>query len=349
MAPRSRATQLLSRTLHLVATRFGSIIFAMARETYLRFVFVASLALFLPPRPLRAQLPPRLERCLPYPTLAQEIRTLNEPPAASVSESPNPQVAVVSVTFAPNTHLPESTRAEILKVIKSPQFHDDPEKSWLEQIRDVGVLGELQDSGYFLAKVNAAATLVDSHPRRNRYALRLEINEGQRYTLGDVRLANARDDRPLSFPVSELRDQLPMKRGDIFNASKVREGLRKLTALYNSRGYIDMTAEPETQNADRRDVIDLVVKIDEEKPYRIGKLEFLGLTEEAQLALRPELRPGDTFDPHLVDQLLAQNKSLLPADVSDQDVKIRRNVVSGLVDIRFDFESCPEVDLDPPR
>jgi outer membrane protein assembly factor BamA len=103
-----------------------------------------------------------------------------------------------------------------------------------------------------------------------------------------------------------------------------------------------MVPEPVVRNDDDGGPIDLLMKIDESKQYRVGKIEFLGLRESSQNRLKPQLRTGEPFNKALVDELLRRNKSLLPADASWQDVYLTRNTKEGVVDVRFDFYSCPK-------
>jgi hypothetical protein len=156
---------------------------------------------------LHAQLPPRLERCLPYPTLAQEISAMQEETRALEPEPvATPRVVIASVQFAPRTRISESVRSRIIWSIKSPEFHDDADMDWLEELQDVGIRGVLQDSGYFKAKVKVDARLLDGNERRNRYALTLHIEEGWQYRLGNVRSKPADHDKAfLAFSANELR------------------------------------------------------------------------------------------------------------------------------------------------
>ena len=117
--------------------------------------------------------------------------------------------------------------------------------------------------------------------------------------------------------------------------------MEEITKLYAIKGYIDLVPEPVVQNDDGRGPIDLLMKVDEGKQYRVGKIEFLGLGKSSQNQLKPQLRPGEPFNKALVDELLHWNKSLLPTDASWQDVHLTRNTKEGVVDVRFDFYSCP--------
>lgn len=310
----------------------------------LRFAILALVQVFSLHGVMYAQLPPRLERCLPYPTLAQEISAMQEETRAQEPESvPTPRVVIASIQFAPTTHISESVRSRIIWSIKSPKFHDDPNMDWLEELQDVRILGILQDLGYFKAKVKVAARLLDGNKERKRYTLTLHIEEGRQYRLGEVRFKPADPEKAfLAFSTNELRQHVHMRRGDLFSAAKVRSSMEEIMKLYATKGYIDMVPEPVVRNDDDRGVMDLIMKMDEGTQYRLGHVDFLGLDESSQSQLKPQLRPGEPFNQAVVDDLLKRNKSLLPADASWQDVHLTRNTKEGVVHVRFDFYSCPK-------
>jgi len=310
----------------------------MEGRVNLQFVALAVVQVFFLPRILHAQLPPRIERCVPYPTLAQEIRATQEESGIP----PTPRVVIASVQFAPGTHISESVRNQIIWSMESPQFHDDAGRNWLKEMQEVGIQGALRDSGYWKAKLKANARLLGGNERRRRYAVTLHIEEGWQYQLGDVRFEPADPDQSsLVFSVRELRLRVPMGRGELFNASKVRKGIQEITKLYRNNGYIDIVPEPVVLNDNDGGPIDLVIKIDEGKQYRIGHIEFLGLAEDPQNQLKLQLKPGEPYNADLVDEILEQYKSVLPADTYS-DRQIARNMQEGVVDIRFDFWSCPK-------
>jgi outer membrane protein assembly factor BamA len=310
----------------------------------LRFVILALVEVFALDGVVHAQLPPRLEHCLPYPTLAQEISAMQEETRAEESQSmPAPRVIIASILFAPATRISEFTRSRIISSIKSPEFYDDPNMTWLEEMQNVGIRWTLQDSGYMNAKVKVDARLLDGSNRRNRYMLTLHIEEGRQYRLWNVRFKPADPGKvSLAFSASELRQYVHMRRGDLFSATKVRSLIQEIRVLYAAKGYIDMVAEPVIQNDDAREATNLTMEIDEGPQYRIGQVDFLGLDENSQSELKPQLRAGEPFNESLVDELLKRNKSLLPADASWQDVRVKRNTKEGVVDVQFYFFSCPD-------
>lgn len=204
--------------------------------------------------------------------------------------------------------------------------------------------------------IDPRAHLLTATPQDHRYALTLHIDEGLLYRLGRVRFQPADPDKnPLAFPESNLRQHFHKLRGDLFNATKIRQTMDELTKLYAANGYIDMVPEPVTDIDDRSRLMDLTMKIDDGLQYRVGKVEFLGLDE----GTKPRLHRGDPYNKYLVDELLKRNKSLVPADASKNDVSVRRNSKDHLVHLRFDFHSrhdktisalapAPQQSLPPP-
>src|SRR5712692_7603240 len=65
-------------TANLKPSEDESLLLIMARGNAIRFVLLAGLCALLSTPPMRAQVPRRLEKCLPCPTLAQEIQDMRD-------------------------------------------------------------------------------------------------------------------------------------------------------------------------------------------------------------------------------------------------------------------------------
>jgi outer membrane protein insertion porin family len=256
--------------------------------------------------------------------------------------APLPRVNVVSVEFATGTEISPGLRERIAGSLGAYHPYDDAEHAWIQEMSEVGVRGALRDSGYFKAKSSAETRLVGEDEDSRRYAVTLHIEEGQQYRLGTIKLEPAGRDKHLAFSRSDLRKLVPLKQGDLFDVSKIREAMERITKLYASTGYIDQVPEPVTNVNTSEGVIDLLLRIDEGLQYRVGKVEFLGLDESAQRKLRPQLKSGAIYDRNQVEQLLKNNRSVLPPDASWKDVSERRNTRERTVDLRFDFYTCPK-------
>jgi len=265
----------------------------------------------------------------------------------SSQQKPEIRVIVDAVEFHGENAFSEGERTARTEEIKKTDFltstvaNDD----WAKEVAEVPIRGALQDKGYFRVFAQSTPYLVRAEERELHFVLRLDIESGPQFRLGDVRLVN-KDDSSLAFSETLLRQQLELRQGDLFDVSKVRKALENLTRLYGAKGYIDMVAEPETRidNADSR--IDLVLKIDEGKSYRISEIELPASGREANKQFKLPQSIGDTFDPALWYGFFTDNQSRLPPGASvDTNMKVRRNSRESTVQIMLDLSSCQEPTL----
>jgi outer membrane protein assembly factor BamA len=317
----------------------------MAHE-YLRWTTLVGAACTLLSAPaIRAQLPPRLERCLPYPTLAQEIKEVHGTNEENPEFAPRqPRITIASVDFLGQTGLSKRAQERLVReFMRSRQpYYDSDAKSLLDEFLEVGVTGTLRHRGYFHAKAEGEADLLSADALERRYSFTVRIAAGRQYRLSGIRFMTVADPPSATiFAQARLRTLIPMRQGDVFNISRVRQGLESIMRLYQSRGHLDATVEPDTLVKDDSRVIDLVFRIDEQKQYRIGKIMVVSPNPRVKTLLDRQLEKGHIFNLGVVEQFLRRYKSILPTDASERDVSMSKNVKDGTVDITFDFWACP--------
>src|SRR5260370_17718731 len=93
--------------------------------------------------PVRAQLPPRLERCLPYPTLADEIRDMT---ATGAEETVKAKATVDDVRIEGATYLPSHVQRQLTISIFETDFVGES-ANWLGALEYVGINGLLRNHG----------------------------------------------------------------------------------------------------------------------------------------------------------------------------------------------------------
>ena len=285
------------------------------------------------------QLPKRLEKCLPYPTLAQEIREM-QPAPAQVS------VHVIRVDFDSNDDIPADAQDEISAELQSHVFKPDADSAFLKdlanEIAEVGVRGALRDRGYFKATATAKLTTLQTEGADISVVVAISAVLGLQYRTGNVRIETADSGYPLMVSPEVLRGLVPLQRGELFNVERVRAGMQNLALAYGREGYVDMTPEPDIEIDNDRRTIDLVLKIDQQVQYRVGSIEFPGVNAVTREKLVESLpKPGAIFDRTKLDEFFKVNRTILPSDVSRDDVSVRRDPKSKTVAILFDFRTCP--------
>jgi outer membrane protein assembly factor BamA len=287
------------------------------------------------------QLPKRVEKCLPYPTLAQEIREMQLP-----DPPPRVTIRVARVDFDSSDGTPTDVREEISTELQSRIFERDASTAYLNElgneIAEVGVMGALQNQGYFRATATAKLAVLQSSATEISVAAAISASPGPQYRVGDIRIESADDRVPLEKSAEKLRDLIPLQRDELFDVERIRAGLRNLTAAYGRRGYADMTVEPEFQIQDAHNTIDMVLKIDRQVQYRVGGIEFLGVNATTREKLVRSLpKPGDIYDGTRLREFLKVNQAILPTDASIDDVSVKHDLRSRTVAILFDFRTCP--------
>ena len=131
----------------------------------------------------------------------------------------------------------------------------------------------LRDLGYFKAVVDEPRFSFPTQVEGRRVTnVTVKVEPGAQYRLGEIHVEKA-----TVFPSARLRNLFSLRRGDLFNATKIGKGLEDLRKLYATEGYVDCVATPEVVSDDLRHTVDLVIFMDEGRPYDFGKLYLEGL------------------------------------------------------------------------
>jgi outer membrane protein insertion porin family len=220
----------------------------------------------------------------------------------------------------------------------------------LDEDMEIGIRGIYQDNGYFKVLVKdpilqnvtekegmlpKAVPFVGVHEGR-AVNITIPIEEGERYRMGTLHVRNANPDEGLFFKQAYLESIFPMKKGDIFSATKVRKAIEDYTKLYGNFGFIDFTAVPDTDVHDDTKTIDLVFAFDQQKQFFVRRIDFTGNTGTRDKVIRRELllNEGDMFRNNLWElSLLRLNQLDYFEAVKPENAEIKRNVKQGTVDI----------------
>ena len=192
------------------------------------------------------------------------------------------------------------------------------------------VRASFQDRGYFKAEMkNLHIKPSDSLSVPKPVTLEGEVSEGVRYKLAEITFVENH-----AFSSKRLREQFPLKRGEVFARDKVASGLESLRKLYGTRGFLDWIAIPGTTFGSNG-TASLNIAISEGRQYHMGKLDIVADKGVAS-RLRGEwkLAEGDVYDQTYVDQYLEANRDLLPMGFSRDNVQRSQNCPDAVVGVR---------------
>ena len=319
----------------------------MWRRGYLLFTLTCVMCVLFYGPPTSAQISRRLDRCLPYPTLADEIDEMREEVRAKIAATPGAiaparSVVIDEVEFDRPTHLPVSTRERLVAELKQGTYRVD--SGWLAEIQDASIRRAWADEGFLKAEPTTAAQVISTDKAVQHVLLTVHVDEGLQFSLGDVQIRSSNPDDPLIFSSDKLRKLIHLQAGDILRAKKIRESIDAIMELYRSDGYIDVVLTPIMDMDDQNHRISLVMEVDQENQYRVGKVEVFGPNPQMEKLLKSIVKPGEVYQYRVVENFVKEHKSSLPPDISSRDIDSHRNVNSGTIDLRFNFQTCPQLE-----
>ncbi|HLZ13272.1 MAG TPA: outer membrane protein assembly factor BamA [Candidatus Acidoferrum sp.] len=222
----------------------------------------------------------------------------------------------------------------------------------LNEDLEVGVRGLYQDNGYFRVLVAPNGPIIENLDTRNNRLgvplilgksngkavnITIPIEEGNRYTMGTLKIVSADPDKQLSLKVDALKSFFPLKQGDILDVDKLRKALKDYTSEYGRFGFIDFTAEPEFDIDDAKKIINLTLRFDEQKQYYVRRIDFSGNTTTRDKVIRRELLldEGSLFDKRAweISVLRLNQLDYFDRIEADKAVEIKRNTKEGTVDL----------------
>ena len=219
----------------------------------------------------------------------------------------------------------------------------------LNEDLEVGVRGLYQDNGYFKVVVKdpvlenidttgfRMGVPVAGRSHGKAVNITIPIEEGDRYKMGTLKIVSADPDKALSLKVDALKSIFPLKEGDIFSAAKIRKALDDYRKAYGQYGFIDFTAEPQTDIDEAAKRIDITMRFNEEKQYYVRRIDFVGNTTTRDKVIRRELLldEGQLFNKRAWEISILRLNQLDYFDRIEEDkaVEIKRNQKEGTVDL----------------
>jgi outer membrane protein insertion porin family len=161
-------------------------------------------------------------------------------------------------------------------------------------------------NGY--ADFRVVSAVAELTPDQRDFIITYVIEEGERYTFGDVKV----DSQLRDFDSESMSTQLPMKSGDFYNAKTVEDTVEQLTELAGRFGYAFADVQPRfTRNAaDLKMNVTFVLR--EAPRVYVERVDINGNTLTQDKVIRREFRlaEGDAFNSLGVQRTTARINSL---------------------------------------
>ncbi len=152
------------------------------------------------------------------------------------------------------------------------------------------VLDYLQNEGFADAKVRIE---IQQIPDCDRINVIFDCHKGERFYFGNVTFAGN-----CLFEDAIIEKQIGCLEGHPFSVDKLRSITTRLQALYGCKGYIEACTDYFPRLRQNCNIYDVVFKIKEGQPYRVGFVKVFGNTYTKSTVILNEslLIPGEKFD-----------------------------------------------------
>jgi hypothetical protein len=194
-----------------------------------------------------------------------------------------------------------------------------------------------QDLGYFRARVDEPKlSFASETPGAQDVDVAVRVDEGAQYRLGEIRF-----EKSSLFPPDQMRKLFAVQTGELFNYTKIGEGLEQLRSVYATEGYVNFAAVPETRFDESHRAIALDIEIDEGKPYDFGRLLLDGIEPHAGAgnALMESWKTlqGKRYSPPVLKSWLAANTSDWPSAPTSDRTVATPDPVLPVVNVKLSF------------
>jgi outer membrane protein insertion porin family len=123
------------------------------------------------------------------------------------------------------------------------------------------------------------------------------VSEGDQYRVGKVEFKGM-----TVFKEEGIRPLFKLTEGDVYKESRIKKAYEKLRDYYGAQGYFQWTGFTDRTPDPQRKVVDLVINMDEDKRYFVGRIRFTGNDTTRDKVIRREvyLNEGDVFNTEML-------------------------------------------------
>ncbi len=267
---------------------------------------------------------------------------------STVTDRPNNTVSIA-------VNVKEGDRAKIrqVNIIGNHSFDEDEIRedfeldtaNWLSWFRQddryakESLSGDLEtlrsfymDRGY--ADFRVESTQVAISPNRKDIYVTINVHEGEKYTISDVKLVGE-----MVVPERELRAMVLAQPGTIFNLQLLTTSAEFMSFRLGEEGYANAEIEPVPELDYTNKTASITFYINPASRVYVRRINFRGVNQVDDEVLRREMRQAEGA--YLSNRLIDRSRVRLQRLPYIESVEVENQPVDGspdLVDVNFDLE-----------
>ena len=209
--------------------------------------------------------------------------------------------AIQHINVVGNSVFPEEDLTDLfeLKTTNWLSFFKNDDKYAREKLS--GDLERLRsyylDRGYI--NMDIASTQVSITPEKKNVYITVNVNEGEKYTVRDVKLSG-----DLKVPEDQVKQLLLVKKGQVFSRKVMTSTSELITRRLGNDGYTFANVNGVPQPHDDDHTVDITFVVDPGKRAYVNRINYRGNTKSEDQVLRREMRQmeGGWASTYLIDQ-----------------------------------------------
>jgi len=257
------------------------------------------------------------------------------------------KVRIGQIKFVGDKIFKDSELRSSLKLTKERNMYtmfkgtDKYHKDKLDYDIDQNLKAFYKERGYLQVQIGEPLTRIFEGPRgvvpmmrktKEQFYIEIPVEAGDQYRVGNLEIKNC-----VIFPnCNGLVSSFGMKKGDIFNSTRVKDTLEQFKKLYGNYGYINWSYLPEQNMDPQTKTVDLVLTFQPDKQFYVRRIDFEGNTKTRDKVIRREmqLEEGKVFSSyHLDNSILRLNQLGYFEKIEEKDYEVKPDEKTGLVDV----------------
>jgi outer membrane protein insertion porin family len=140
------------------------------------------------------------------------------------------------------------------------------------------------DRGYLNFKI--VSTDVSITPNKKRLSITIDVNEGDKYTFGDISISGSIDE----FSETDLKSNISIKKDKVFSSKEVNRSSNNLSNYLGNFGYAFANINPISKIDEENKQVSYDFFVDSGNKIYVRNINFIGNTRTKDKVLRREMR-----------------------------------------------------------
>nr|WP_292053181.1 MULTISPECIES: outer membrane protein assembly factor BamA [unclassified Brevundimonas] len=213
-----------------------------------------------------------------------------------------PESGISGITFLGNRAFSDSELREVMvtqtsrwwRLFSSNDNYDPNRLDYdREQLRKF-----YTNRGYYDFAIRSS--VAELKPDNSAFAVTITVDEGDKYTFGEVKVVTESERLNADF----LTSLLPIRSGDLYQSDRIESAVDALTFAAGSAGYAFVDIRPSYRANPETDKVDVTFNVSEGERVYVQRINVVGNTRTLDSVIRRELMlgEGDAFNRNLIER-----------------------------------------------